>query len=148
MGLEATSWDWLRNGIKKTVPNFSLLERVENGVHIGTADVNYCIRGHEGWIELKAVDLPKRGDTAVLGRQGLNKEQINWHLARTQVLSQTWVFISADPYRWLVGGHSAAKVNGWTADELCLFSRFWYDEKWKEPQWRRFVNILAPSATL
>ena len=148
MGLEATSWDWLRNGIRKTLPHFSVLDRIENGVLTGMADVNYCIRGHEGWIELKAVELPKRACTAVLGARGLNKEQINWHLARQQVLSTTWVFISADPYRWLVGGHAAREVNDWTADELCLHARYWYDEKWSGSQWRRFVNILAPSVTL
>lgn len=108
------------------------------------ADVNYCIRSVEGWIELKAVDLPARDSTPVLGNKGLNKEQINWHLARFQVLSKTWIFISAEPYRWLVAGQWAREVNGWTRDELCMRSRFWYDEKWKEPQWKLFVAILAP----
>lgn len=144
MGLEATSWEWLKGGIKKTLPHFALLERVENGVNIGTADVNYVIRGVEGWIELKAVDLPKREGTKVLGpKQGLNIDQINWHLARSQVLGQTWVFISADPYRWLVHGFHAREVNDWTRDDLCMRARFWYDEKWGPAQWQRLIMILG-----
>lgn len=146
MGLEATSWDWLRNGIRKTLPHFSILERVENGVSVGTADVNYVIRGMEGWIELKAVDLPKRANTAILGpKQGLNKEQINWHLARAAGLGRTWVFISAAPYRWLVPGFRAREVNDWTRDDLCLHARFWYDDKWEAAQWQRFIAIIAES---
>ncbi len=136
MGLEATSWDWLRNGIHKTLPAFSLLERVENGVVDGMADVCYSIRGCDGWIELKAVDLPKQESTPVLGKKGLNIAQVNWHLARSQVLSPTWVFISAAPYRWLVMGLWAREVNGWTRDELCVRSRFWYDENWTNKQWQ------------
>lgn len=144
MGLEATSWDWLRAGIKKTVPDFSLLERVENGVNVGTADVNYVIRGVEGWIELKAVDLPKREETAVLGEKGLrDPDQINWHLGRSRVMGRTWIFISADPYRWLVDGSYAREVNSWTRDQLCLWSRVWYDENWGKSQWEELCRALA-----
>jgi len=148
MGLESTSWSWLGAGIRKTVPHFSLCERIENGLSAGTADVSYCIRGVEGWIELKAVDLPARDGTAVLGRKELNKEQINWHLMRAQVRSVTWVFITAAPYRWLVAGMFAREINDWTRDELCMRSRFWYDENWKEQQWLRFVEIIAPRSML
>lgn len=148
MGLEATSWNWLRNGITRTLPAFSLLDRIENGVLAGMADVNYIIRGCEGWIELKAVELPARESTPVLGDQrGLNMDQINWHLRRSQVLGVTWVFISAEPYRWLVPGFRAREVNKWTRDELCVHSRYWYDEKWGKKQWEDFVRILASART-
>ena len=143
MGLESTSWDWLRNGVQRTLPHFSYLERVENGVSAGMADVNYIIRGKEGWIELKAVELPKRESTPVLKYDGLNINQINWHLKRTAVLGRTWVFVSADPFRWLVAGMFAKEINDWTRDELCVHSRFHYDENWRKEQWERFVSILA-----
>ena len=143
MGLEATSWDWLRDGIMKTLPNFALLERMENGVNIGTADVNYLIRGVEGWLELKAVELPKRENTPVLGEKcGLSVAQVNWHLARQQVLGRTWVFVSALPFRWLVWGGLAREVNRMTRDELCVRARMWYDEKWGPNEWKRLCNIL------
>lgn len=148
MGREASSWDWLSAGINKTLPHFSVLDRVENGVLAGMADVNYCIRGVEGWIELKCVEMPKRFDTRVLGDKGLNLEQINWHLKRQAVLSNTFIFITAKPYRWLVGGHFAREVNNWSADDLCVHSRFWYDDNWKPQQWTDLLRILAPSPIL
>lgn len=143
MGKEATSWDWLRDGIKKTLPNFSLLDRVENGVLDGMADVNYVIRGVEGWIELKAVALPTRENTPVLGDKGMRPAQVNWHLRRQQVLGKTWIFISADPYRWLVNGMHAPYVNEWTRDDLCVNARFWYDDKWSKSQWETFLRAIT-----
>ena len=110
----------------------------------GMADVNYIVRGKEGWIELKATDLPARESTAVLrGDCVLNKEQINWHLKRASVRGRTWIFISAAPFRWLVAGMFAAEVNKWTRDDLCVRARFHYDEKWEKEQWQTFVSILA-----
>lgn len=144
MAKEATSWDWLRNGITKTLPHFSLLERVENGVHFGTADVNYILRGVEGWIETKAVALPKREGTAVLGeKEGVNINQKNWHRKRQHALGKTWIFISAPPYRWLVHGMYADEVNDWTRDDLCGRATMWYDENWTPSLWKRLVNILS-----
>jgi hypothetical protein len=145
MGLESSSWDWLRKGIMRQLPHFAVLDRVENGVCDGMADVNYCIRGIEGWIELKAVPLPVRARTPVLGREGLNVNQVNWHLARQQVLSKTYVFITAAPYRWLIGGQHARDINSWTADELIVHSRFWYDDNWGDSQWQGLIHALAPS---
>lgn len=143
MGLEATSWGWLRDGVKKTLPAFSLMERIENGVGVGTADVNYLIRGIEGWIELKSVALPARESTPVLGREGLNTDQVNWHLQRAMLAGRTWVFVSADPFRWLVMGVNAREINGWTRDDFCIRSAFWYDEKWGPKEWERLINMLA-----
>lgn len=144
MAKEATSWDWLREGIKKTIPAFSILERVENGVLAGMADVNYVLRGSEGWIELKAVALPARDGTPVLGpKDGVSIAQANWHRSRQQVLGKTWIFISAKPYRWLVSGIHADHVNGWDRDELCVRSRMWYDENWTKYHWEYLVRILV-----
>jgi hypothetical protein len=144
MGLEASSWDWLRNGIKKTVPHFSLLERVENGVLDGMADVNYVIRGVEGWIELKAVELPARPSTPVLGREGLRiPSQVNWHLARVAAHSRTWVFVTALPFRWLVSSVWAGEINNWVIDDFSAKARFWYDESWGPAQWSALVKALT-----
>ena len=144
MGLEATSWDWLRDGIMKRVPNFALLDRVENGVLYGMADVNYLIRGVEGWIELKSVALPTRDSTPVLGDKGLrDPDQINWHLKRSRMLGRTFVFVTAMPFRWLVGGEHAKTINSWTRDDFCVHARMWYDENWKDRQWNELVSALV-----
>lgn len=144
MALEATSWDWLRDGIMRTVPSYALLERVENGVGVGTADVNYVIRGVEGWIELKAPVLPKRRSSPVLtGACQLNPEQVNWHMRRAALGGRTFIFVSAQPYRWLVDGVRAKEINNWDTDQFCDWAHFWYDENWKPPQWNALIRILT-----
>lgn len=142
MGLEATSWNWLRDGIKRVAPH-SLLERVENGVLDGMADVNYVILGSEGWIETKAIDLPTRDSTPVVGEKGMRLSQVNWHLARQQVLGRTWVFISAAPYRWLINGCYVREINTMTRDDMCMKARLWYDENWTKPLWEELVRALT-----
>ncbi len=39
--------------------------RVENGVGVGTPDVEYCLSGATGWLELKIARVSKRPETAV-----------------------------------------------------------------------------------
>lgn len=144
MGKEATSWEWLRDGITRSCPQGSLLERVENGVGAGMADVNYIIRGVEGWIELKAVDCPKRPGTAVLGlEKGLSLAQVNWHLARSKQNGRTWIFITAKPLRWLVPGMHARIVNLLSVEELCEKSRLWSGKNWDTMDWHRLVRVLG-----
>ena len=125
------------------VPQFSILERVENGVLDGMADVNYVIRGVEGWIEMKAAEIPKRSSTPILGSEGMRISQINWHLQRQRLLGRTYVFVSAAPFRWLVAGYHAAEINEWTIDDFSAKSRFWYDEKWGRKEWERLVKALT-----
>lgn len=56
--------------------------RVENGVEAGTPDVNYCIEGVEGWIELKyAKAWPVREKTPLRVRH-YTEEQKDWARAR------------------------------------------------------------------
>lgn len=142
MGLESTSWDWLRDGVKRTLPAYSHLERVENGVSAGMADVNYLVREVEGWIELKAVELPKRASTRVLGDDGLNLDQINWHMQRQGLGGRTWVLISAKPYRWLLSGAFARDMNDWNVEQLSAHAHAWHDSVWKPAHWHTLVTVL------
>lgn len=144
MGKEATSWEWLRDGITKALPAYSLLERVENGVCPGMADVCYSIKGVDGWIELKAVPLPARASTPVLtDKEGLNINQINWHIARQRVNSKTWVFVSAKPCRWLVSGIYAREINSWTADQFTAKARIATLANWKDHEWKMLIRALT-----
>lgn len=145
VGKEATSWEWLRNGITKELPAYSLLERVENGLSAGMADVNYVIRSVEGWIEMKATTLPARADTAVLGdEKGLRKpEQVNWHVARHRVNGRTWVFVTAKPFRWLVSGVYARDINQWTAEEFNKRARISTSANWTAKEWGLLIKALS-----
>ena len=50
--MESQFWSYISDGLKSVSKNIDL-HRIENGVEVGTPDVNYCIDGVEGWIELK-----------------------------------------------------------------------------------------------
>ena len=144
MGRESASWSWLRDGVMKTKPQFSLLERVENGLSAGMPDSHYLICGTSGWIELKAVVLPKRTSTAVLGDDhGLNQSQINWALKYSALCGRTWVFITADPHRWLISGAHARLMNEMTPDGLTHYARLSVQGKWKPKDWTALVQALS-----
>jgi len=85
---EANLWRVVREALSP----FGRLERIENGVGLGTPDVVYCLRRHAkipqattGWIELKHVpEWPKRASTPLI-IEHLTREQVNfasrWALA-------------------------------------------------------------------
>ena len=79
------------------------LERIENAGADGTPDVNYCIDGVEGGIELKFSDFV-RGDTAqVLGvAYGMRRSQIIYASRRVWAGGRCWCLIGNPVATWLV----------------------------------------------
>lgn len=74
---EQRLWDRMRRALTGRVR----VERVENVVGEGTPDVLLLKAGCVTWCELKAVEeYPVRQHTRVLGDDGLNVAQRNWHL--------------------------------------------------------------------
>lgn len=69
---ETAFWSFLRERI--TVGH---VIRIENGISSGLPDVNWCVYGHEVWIELK---ITKENGWEVL----IRKQQRIWGLARSQ----------------------------------------------------------------
>ena len=62
MAAESALWRLLRASV---LPGHWV--RVENRVQRGTPDVNYCVSGVEGWLELKSVDnWPIRGGVLLI----------------------------------------------------------------------------------
>lgn len=59
------------------------LLRVENVAHVGTPDVNYCIGGVEGWVELKAWERVRLSGRFTVPK--LREEQATWLLRRAHV---------------------------------------------------------------
>lgn len=67
-------------------------QRIEDGLSRGVPDVNYCIRGAEGWIELKQIgDWPKRKTTPVSFRW--EKEQRFWARRRGKNGGLVWLLL-------------------------------------------------------
>jgi hypothetical protein len=118
---EQQLWDTMRNN----APSCIKLMRVENLVMAGMPDVHAVAAGIEnlhgfcGWVELKSVTTPKRAGTRLMGGEGLNKDQINWHLIYTKFGGRSWVLCRDSGKRlYLVPGHLARDMNEYTADQM------------------------------
>jgi len=117
---EKTDYKRLRKNMKQPLDR---LDRIENVVGVGTPDVNYCIEGVEGWIEIKSPSAPKRKTTAVLKSQhNLNQDQKNWFKSQFNAGGTAWILLCMKTKWILVSGSWADQVNEMTTDRLLEIS--------------------------
>lgn len=117
-------------------------DRVENIVSPGMLDINYCIRGMEGWIETKAPIVPVRSSTALFGsNHPLLQSQKNFILRQLNAGGRAFVYINAsrerDHHKMLVQGRHADSLNEMTLEEIISVS-CWYNQ-----DWILFINELV-----
>lgn len=122
--LESNVFKRLRERVCRPEDRF---ERVENGMIDGMPDVNYCIAGAEGWLELKAPKVPKLGATRLLGgSEPFKVDQANWFLRQRRARGRCALFIATDVALLLIPGDTAArlgiKLNEFSLDELRMHS--------------------------
>jgi hypothetical protein len=112
---EQRLWDTMR----RNAPRGLWIQRVENLVMAGMPDLYV-----EGvWVELKAPTRPKRDTTPLLGREGLNPDQVNWHLQAARKNVRSYVLIRDDlGHLYLLRGVHAAELNGWPRSRVVLDS--------------------------
>lgn len=80
-------------------------ERVENGLASGWPDSNYCFAGCEGWIEIKAPQVPARDNSPVLSAtEPLSLEQSNWALKQVRAQGRVFVFVATDVRLFMIDG--------------------------------------------
>jgi len=115
---EQKLWDAMKRENKKQLHVINL-ERVENMVADGTPDLYAKYYGSDCWIELKAVSMPKRKSTRVLGNKGLNPYQINWHLKHHIYGLRSFILIKAGKELFLLPNKYTERIN--EMDQLQLF---------------------------
>jgi hypothetical protein len=94
-------------------------ERVENGVSVGMPDVNYCVNGFEGWIELKHGKMPAKKDTVIFKSQrGLEQEQVNWHYIQVKNGGISWIFMELSGDFYGIPGSLAGEINQYTVEDV------------------------------
>lgn len=96
-------------------------DRIENIVGVGNPDVNYCIEGIEGWIEIKAPKEPVRAYTPLFGsNHRLSQDQKNWFLRQKNCGGKGYVLIVTDKNRWILidGCKHADSINSLTIEAL------------------------------
>jgi hypothetical protein len=119
-------------------------ERVENTVASGTPDVDYCISGRAGKVELKyAPRLPVRSTTPVLGRgKGLRKTQVRWIAKRNIAGGSVFVTIGCPRRTWVLN------VAGWTVAQLQRIERMTAADlddacAWSDTRGHTLVSVLV-----
>lgn len=114
---EQRFWDRARRAL---VPALHI-ERIENVVGEGTPDIWVLApSGRVTPVELKAVQgWPKRATTRVLGRDGLNRAQRNWHLRWRQAGGVSAVLVGVGGnLQYLFPGHLHDEINELTQQQF------------------------------
>ena len=90
---ESAFWNSIRKKFLEALRDLRKdFKRIENNVSSGTPDVNYCIEGEEGWIELKhAKEWPKRGGPLKL--RHFTPEQRLWIYTRQKAGGKAFVLL-------------------------------------------------------
>ena len=105
---EQRLWDRLRKAAAGSVHT----ERIENLVGVGRPDVDTLVAGSFVPVELKQVDgWPARSSTKVLGRDGLSKEQKNWHLNWRNWGGTSLIVVGVGEEVYAFSGERADEVN-------------------------------------
>lgn len=112
--------------------------RIENITEVGTPDVNYCVKGCEGWIELKHVAaVPLRETTPV--KIGLTVEQRNWIIEREVQGGRTFILAQIERELFLFGGGSVYSL--WAGAPFKTLHAF---SRWKLTDgWERFLDEIT-----
>lgn len=113
---EKNFWGRVRENLKP----YGELERIESLVGSGVPDVNYCLRGREGWIELKWLPRwPKRVSSLVRFPK-LKLTQVLWLERRRRVEGRAFLLAQVEHDILLFDGCDARLVyDGLDRDGLC-----------------------------
>ena len=137
---EQADYKMLRMRMKQPLDR---LERIENVVGVGTPDVNYCIEGMEGWIEIKSPTTPKRKGTPLFGsNHKLSQDQKNWFKRQCNAEGNGFILICMKSRWLLIDGCWADKVNDLTVMELIDISTWHVNTPIYTGQWETLREAL------
>jgi hypothetical protein len=134
----------LWNRIRNSIGHVGHWQRLEFNPEAGIPDVNFCIAGVEGMIELKHTDEPPvREATRVFGDRGLRKAQIAWIKIRQRVGGR--IFICSQVGRWLflTPGFHAETFNEMSLKEITRTSVWNHFGTMRQEDWVNFVMIIT-----
>ena len=139
---EKTDWKVLRDRMKMPKDR---IERIENGVGIGTPDINFCGNGVECWIEMKAPIEPKRGHTPLFGsNHRLSQDQKNWFKRQLDAGGRAWILIGTDKRWLLINGRLADQLNEMTVEALINASTWSTSRPVRDKtHWADLRNVLV-----
>lgn len=89
---------------------------IENGVGLGTPDVNYA----DGWLELKDVDAWPAHPETPLALPHFTPQQRVWHLKRARAGGESYVLLKVGEDWALLDGRWAAQYLGKSTKEVIM----------------------------
>ena len=133
---EQRLWDTMR----RNAPKEAWMQRIENNVGSGIPDVISELYTFWCWVELKAPNAPKKDTTRLLGVEGLNPDQINWHLKCAHRGGQSFILIRDSLKRLLLidckrMGKQIQYINSLTYNELKIYNR--------ADSWTKIFEVLG-----
>ncbi len=126
---ERALWRRLRGGLT------GHLVRVENAVEDGTPDVEYCLQGACGWIELKHVARVPARRTTNVRIPHYTREQADWGVRRRHEGGRAWVLIQVGWWVFLFDAFDGPDIRegrtmGWYREnaQMCWERTIRFDE--------------------
>lgn len=118
MARENRLWAWL-NKVKPIFRYRLHMNRVENSVLEGMADVEGCLEGRQFWIELKTCARPSNPSTKI--KPKFQPKQVPWLKRRCRAEGRAFVLVQvgsgSDAARYLIPGHMAHLVEAGMTEE-------------------------------
>lgn len=115
----------LWQAMRRNAPTGCWLQRIENGVSEGMADVLCVSVAGCSWLELKEPKVPVYASSKLFtGSSALRQGQINWHLKMASLEQRTYVLARGHGYAGLllIEGRYADLVNGMSVNEAGQYS--------------------------
>lgn len=133
---EANAYARLKDRVCRPNDRF---ERVENGLGTGWPDVNYCMEGNEGWIEIKCPEEPARPTTALFGNGNhqVSVDQCNWLLKQANASGIGWLFIATKHRLMMIPGARVGRI-GIAVNKMTAF------ELEKISVWKTLMPVMDP----
>lgn len=132
--------------LKKNMPQgHDRLDRIENLAGTGTPDLNYCIDGVEGWIEMKSATERFKPNSKLL-KHKLSQDQMNWFLKQRNAGGRAYILIVTD-LRWiLIDGMHADHINDFDVNRLIAISDWWSPKPVLNAFWNELRKALKGTA--
>lgn len=108
---------WVR--LRTNIGHRGHFVRMEFNPEAGIPDVDYCIKGVEGKIELKyTATAPKRSNTSVFTTGGLRSAQEAWIYTRVRHGGRVWILPQIGDRLFLVPGKHGREFNSMTLHQI------------------------------
>lgn len=138
---EKNDWKLLRDKMKYMKGRW---DRMENGVGVGMPDINFCLNGVEGWIEMKSPTEPKHMHTPLFGsNHRISQDQKNWFKRQMDAGGRAFILIGTDKRWMLIHGRHVETLNTLTVIEIMAIAEWLIQRPVRDPgAWNNLREVL------